>query len=697
MEKRSSKTSFSVWNHVQQRRLESRVEYVPYYRQNPIPDAYRRCQVWVEKHAPESLVTGAQLASAIDAYDGKAVSILGDGKRHVLFFVAYHPYRMEGNSVYEKQFLDYLRKAGFIVHLLYYEHQRGSVTDAMRAAAMDDFEHYHEVPVVSQLVGRNQDGMDVHVDDWCGAESLDFVESLCERYDFETCIANYVFLSAIFEVVPRRTRRVLITLDKFADRNRQMLAEGYRHSRWVSLTREGESLGCSRADVLIAIQQHEAEHFRELTRHSKTVVVIPPIFPKRYLEPASRKEKLRIGYFGSSNCVNETNLAELVRQVSLDADLASNCEFVVAGGVSRALPPYLDPHAARRVSIRCLGPVDDLQELFRRCDVIANPERGGTGMKLKTVQSLAYGAAVVCTKGGATGLDSPSRFHAAESFADVATLLGEIVRNPTILDELRNLSRTLYDRLFADCHGRIKDVLTYYDTRIPDDLARFAGDRERRALEPLLNRVDLRRKTVLEIGPENESIRTALLKAHGAAEVVSIAMQDWHRRLPKLASASFGVIDCRDVVVDATELEHFLGEVRRLLKPDGSALLQFAPLGPSPASDLPSLLGRCFVTDLERTALEPPFNAFNQAAQQHDLKPVPAAVALTAFLTLPPSRTAQPRKTNPGHVSILRSHVRFALRQPRKAAVLAISNSWQQVRFVYRHPRKAVIRILGVR
>ena len=459
MEQRFRENQFCAWNFVEEHGLVGRVKHIPYYRNNPSELGLDQFDVWIDKHTDPSLLTSAHLDAAIRQCDKERTSIIGDGKQHVLLFTAFHPYKKEGNSVYTQQFLGFLREQGFVVHLVYYDYQKDSVTDEMRAAAVNDYIHYHEIPVSSKLVGHNLNGLNVHVDDWCGTEAVEYVDALCRRFDFAACFVNYAFFSGVFEAISKRTLKILLCHDKFADRNRRMIEQGYPHSGWMSISESGERMGCLRADLLVAIQEHEGAYFRELVENRRKVVVVPPLFKKNYAIRSSVSERLRVGYFGSKNFVNETNLAELIGYVNNDTAKAEQVEFIVAGGTSEDLGDFLNERDKSMSNIRCLGRVEDLRDFFQQCDIVINPDRGGTGMKLKTVEAIAHGMPVVCTTAGAAGLDSPNRFHAAANIEAAAELVKELIGNPVQVDSLKTTSCQLYDDLYSECNGRMNRVL----------------------------------------------------------------------------------------------------------------------------------------------------------------------------------------------------------------------------------------------
>lgn len=71
-------------------------------------------------------------------------------------------------------------------------------------------------------------------------------------------------------------------------------------------------------------------------------------------------------------------------------------EVVVAGHGSWSLP--------LNAGIRCIGPVQDLEDFYSAIDVSLAPVRLGGGMKVKVVESLCYGVPVLCAPEALEGL-----------------------------------------------------------------------------------------------------------------------------------------------------------------------------------------------------------------------------------------------------------------------------------------------------
>jgi hypothetical protein len=147
----------------------------------------------------------------------------------------------------------------------------------------------------------------------------------------------------------------------------------------------------------------------------------------------------------------------LVRQRLADA------EFVVAG----RNPPEALRHAVAD-GISCVGFVDDVPTFYSGVDVVVAPIRYGGGIKIKVLEAMACGRAVVTTSIGAEGIaefDEEALVVADEpaAFADAVVALLEDEARRTCLGER---ARHLVERRFS--WRRVMDDLD----RIYADLAR---------------------------------------------------------------------------------------------------------------------------------------------------------------------------------------------------------------------------------
>ena len=92
-----------------------------------------------------------------------------------------------------------------------------------------------------------------------------------------------------------------------------------------------------------------------------------------------------------------------------------DARFVVVGSVAQAIR-YPDPHVVLP------GVVDDLAPCYARARVVVNPAVAGTGLKIKTVESIAYLRPIVTFPSGVEGIAEPllSMCHVASDWYDFA-------------------------------------------------------------------------------------------------------------------------------------------------------------------------------------------------------------------------------------------------------------------------------------
>lgn len=613
--KRTKDEIFSVHNELDRFGLSGRASFLPYYDIcNRFPMHKPDCDVWVSRHTPSEVLDDRYLERRLESKDS-------DRPKYALFFTSFHPGKQEGNSTLMRRWLDHLKAAGYQVHVVYYMYDQGSVSSDMRRSSLYAYDLYKEVHVESRLTGSNYNGLNVDVDDWCGIEAMDAVSDLCGRYEYDIAITNYPWMSAVFERVHAYTRKILLTHDSFVDRNKRMLEQGYPESGWISIDQEGEQLACERSDIVVAMQEQEADGFRQLVDHER-VQVIGPIFDlveTPYPEPC---EKLRIGYFGSSNWVNEQNLGAYLKHWAADDDLMAKSEILIGGGVCETLKDFVPASLLAKVNPTMIGRVPTPGDFFSKCDLIINPERGGTGIKIKTLEAMAHGCAIITTRGGSVGLDSSLPDHQAEGFEHLANLTRDYIEDPARVEPLRAQCAEVYAAYVRTQRERMNALLgepqstetveaadeqlsdhiepsdeTFIQEvrplRIPAYVRETAAEYHFEEFEKLRQRVDVRGKRVLEVGSDFHLASARLFMANGADSVIATNIGDWKSDEPlpdrvefcvgdasdiDLPDASFDIIYGIAIIEHVPDFERLCKAIKRLLKPGGVIYFQGCPM-----------------------------------------------------------------------------------------------------------------------
>jgi glycosyltransferase involved in cell wall biosynthesis len=186
----------------------------------------------------------------------------------------------------------------------------------------------------------------------------------------------------------------------------------YRRAAALATTRLGRARGlvrtwrlrrfertlARRASAVVAVSPDEAAVLHAIAPTTR-VVVAPNGVDAGALKPSPPGDAaLFVGLL--SYAPNRDAMAWFAREV-LPRLTAGGPEVLVAG---RDPGPELEGLARGAPQLRLLGFVPDLAPLYARAGVFVNPMRGGGGTRLKMLEAMAAGKAVVSTTIGAEGL-----------------------------------------------------------------------------------------------------------------------------------------------------------------------------------------------------------------------------------------------------------------------------------------------------
>lgn len=130
--------------------------------------------------------------------------------------------------------------------------------------------------------------------------------------------------------------------------------------------------------------------------------------------------------------------------------------------------PTAEVQALAGAGVHVVGEVEDLRPYYARATIAVAPLRAGGGSRLKILEAMAYGRAVVATTIGAEGLDLTDGVHVAvadtpDAFATrIAALLEDATARTTIEDAARALVEHSFD--WNDLAARLLEI---YDECTP--------------------------------------------------------------------------------------------------------------------------------------------------------------------------------------------------------------------------------------
>lgn len=265
-------------------------------------------------------------------------------------------------------------------------------------------------------------------DGFCPAWFVDEVAAIAADLQPDVVIAQYVFMSRILQLPECvDALKVIDAHDLFC--RKQATVEQYGIKNYgLSLTDDQERGLLQRADVVLAIQRVEQDEIAQLVPSRKALLTSFDLVPQQADAAALVPGRVLIVASGNEFNVRGTQdfldyTWPLVRQSYPDARLR------VVGKVCREVTCD-DP------TVALLGFVESLDAEYAEAEVVVNPCRVGTGLKIKTIEALAWGKAHVAWPSAADGLRELGDVPAVIA-TDVVTF------SDAIVDILRSRERRL--------------------------------------------------------------------------------------------------------------------------------------------------------------------------------------------------------------------------------------------------------------
>ena len=341
----------------------------------------------------------------------------------------------QGNAARLAAFGAALRARGAWVELLYFGLE--GLSPAREAAMRAAWDGFHYLPPLAPQ--RQSFPCHWGLDDWCPASLGEAVAALQARHAFHAVVVNYVWLSRVLEAVSGPLR-VLDTHDLFGDRHMVARRDGLLPS-WYFTSTADEARGLARADVVLGIQQEESAELQRRGAARVMTVGHPPGLRFLHQAPGAAVQA-RFGMLASGNPWNLGAVA------ALDSALADqSLDWLLAGGILRA-PGLRLRSAPRRLAVA------EAAEFYAAVDCVLNPMQGGTGLKIKTVEALDFGAPVLGTRDAFAGLGAEHPAHQAADAAGVVALMREWAASAAFRAEVALAGRLLALRYAAEVESQ---------------------------------------------------------------------------------------------------------------------------------------------------------------------------------------------------------------------------------------------------
>lgn len=255
-------------------------------------------------------------------------------------------------------------------------------------------------------------------------------------------LLDYAFLTRARPYLLRPEARALILMhDLFSNRDDQFKKAGAVDSVAL-LSRDEEMMLLSQSDGVIAIQKDEAAAVASAL--PKTRILLAPMAIPVQSEATPGLDGTLL-FVGSNTAPNIIGLQWFLAEVwPLVLAKHPSATLNVAGSVTRGL--NVSPAQVQR-----LGVVPDLSDLYKTAGIVISPLTLGSGLKIKLVEAMSFGKAIVATSVTMEGiaLSVYSALRVADEATTFANSISEMLFDAPLRADLGEAARMAAQEHFA--------------------------------------------------------------------------------------------------------------------------------------------------------------------------------------------------------------------------------------------------------
>ena len=204
-----------------------------------------------------------------------------------------------------------------------------------------------------------------------------YVNHINKKHKFEACVTNYYWMTKLFDDV-KFPLMAVNSHDYFAYKN---LHTGTQNA-WMLTTAHEEAKAYQRCSHIFALNTEEAIYFGKLSPNS-TVYNIFSLYDYKKTDVVGNRNIL---FLSGPNEYNINGLKWFINDIfpSIIKKTPDVC-LIIGGGICKVLQEYSD-----QANIKLYGYVESAEEFYALGDVVINPTYQGTGLKIKTFESVSF-------------------------------------------------------------------------------------------------------------------------------------------------------------------------------------------------------------------------------------------------------------------------------------------------------------------
>ena len=317
-----------------------------------------------------------------------------------------------------------------------------------------------------------------HVERFISKTSINRLTEVLESDTYDVVQLETLFMTPYVETIRKHSKALVVLRahnvehliwERIAKGTRFFLKRAYINHLARTL-KNYELTAISQVDGIAAITRKDAAFFRKYS--ATTIIDIPyGVYPEEFTPNYEIDDKPSFYHIGSMNWIpNEEGIRWFIDNC-LDEVTAKVPEFVfhLAG---RNMPEWLK--ALKNPHVDVIGEVPNAKEFVANHDVAIVPLLSGSGIRIKIIESMAMGKAVITTMVGAEGIlyEEDTNLIIAENKAQMAEAIRRINENPDRAVEIGKAARKLVEEVY-DNRKLTERLLLFYSQIKPSSKITF--------------------------------------------------------------------------------------------------------------------------------------------------------------------------------------------------------------------------------
>ena len=274
-----------------------------------------------------------------------------------------------------------------------------------------------------------------------------YINDINQQYNFDACIVNYFWLSKLIPLISI-PRKAIITHDCFTFYNLRN-----NTNRLLNMMPNEEAKYLQRCPVIFAMQDEEAQFFRRLSPKSKVLT--------NYCFSQFKKQKQtgnhNILYLSGSLYASINGIKWFIDDVfPLIKKDYKDSKLLIAGTICDSLNEY-----RHMGGIELLGKVDSADDFYAMGDVAINPTFQGSGLKIKTIESLSHEKVTIVHPHSTEGLfdRAESPLLSSKEPSEWLFFFHEIWDNPSRIKRIKEENKKYIERMNAFIISQFQEFL----------------------------------------------------------------------------------------------------------------------------------------------------------------------------------------------------------------------------------------------